>query len=101
MNDHRVRLMHERLRALLEAYIEVASGKMQVWDYIYGCVGRLLDAASNVAGSDVVDFDVIDRVADHARKAVELSQHRTALMKGELEAEVERIQQTLLAVGKR
>lgn len=93
--------MHQRLRALLEAYIEIADGKMQVWDYVYGCVGRLLDAASDVADSDAVAIDTIGQVAEHARIAVVLCQHRKALMSGELRAEIGRIEQTLEQVGKR
>ena len=74
---------------------------MQVWDYVHGCVGRLLDAASEVAASDAVEIETIEQVAEHTRKAVALCQHRMALMSGELRAEIARIEQTLEQVGKR
>ena len=74
---------------------------MQVWDYVYGCVGRVLDATSDVAASDAVEIEAIDRVAEHARKAVDLCQHHTAQMSGELRAEIDRIEQTLVQAGKR
>jgi hypothetical protein len=101
LRDHRVRLLRERLRALLHALVDVSEGNLENWAEVLSNATWVAESAIDVVAC--VRQDATDAAArtsvvlahEHASAALSLAQRKHSLVPGELGREIALLKSTV------